>query len=43
MKELKDLKMKSKTELSKLSADKMNEEIKSAEKMLYTMRMKLAV
>lgn len=43
MKELKDLKMKSSTELTKLSAEKVMDEIKDAEKNLYTLRMKLAV
>jgi ribosomal protein L29 len=43
MKEIKDLKMKSSDALAKLSADKLTEEIKGAEKMLYTLRMKLAV
>jgi ribosomal protein L29 len=43
MKEIKDLKMKTSDALVKLSADKLTEEIKGAEKMLYTLRMKLAV
>jgi ribosomal protein L29 len=43
MKEIKDLKMKSSDALVKLSTDKLIEEIKGAEKMLYTLRMKLAV
>jgi ribosomal protein L29 len=43
MKALKDLKMKSKIELWKLSIDKVREEMKGAEKLLFTMRMKLAV
>ncbi len=43
MKEIKDLKMKSSDALKKLSADKVTEEIKGAEKMLYTLKMKLSV
>lgn len=43
MKELKDLKMKSKADLQKLSSDKLLEETKGAEKKLYTLKMKLAV
>ena len=43
MKEIKDLKMKSADALSKLSADKLTQEAKGAEKLLYTLRMKLAV
>jgi len=43
MKEIKDLKMKSKADLGKLTGEKLTAEIKGAEKMLYTMRMKLAV
>ena len=43
MKNLKDLKMKPQADLEKLTAEKLNEEVKSSEKMLYTMRMKLAV
>lgn len=42
MKELKDLKMKSKAELGKLSSDSLLTEIKDSEKNLYTLRMKLA-
>ncbi len=43
MKEIKDLKMKSLDTLKKLTAQKLKEEVKDAEKMLYTMRMKLVV
>ncbi len=43
MKEIKDLKMKSSDALKKLTAEKLKEEIKTAEKMLFTMRMKLTV
>lgn len=43
MKDLKDLKMKSKAELEKLDSNKVVAEIKDAEKNLYTLRMKLAV
>ncbi len=43
MKEIKDLKMKSADALSKLSADKLTGEVKGAEKVLYTLRMKLAM
>ena len=43
MKEIKDLKMKSKDALEKLAADKLVEEVKGAEKTLYTLNMKLAV
>lgn len=43
MKEIKDLKMKSADVLQKLSIEKLSEEIKESEKLLYTLRMKLAV
>lgn len=43
MKEIKDLKMKSKADIAALSEEKLTEEIKGAEKMLYTLRMKLSV
>lgn len=43
MKEIKDLKMKSSEALNKLSADKLTEEVKGAEKLLFTLKMKLAV
>ena len=43
MKEIKDLKMKSSDAVRKLSADKLTEEIKWAEKILFTLKMKLAV
>lgn len=43
MKEIKDLKMKTSEALSKLTAEKLVEEIKTSEKTLYTMRMKLSV
>ena len=43
MKEIKDLKMKEADALSKLSAEKLNDEVKGAEKLLYTLKMKLAV
>lgn len=43
MKEIKDLKMKSSDALEKLSAEKLTEEVKGAEKILYTLKMKLAV
>ena len=43
MKEIKDLNMKSKDALSKLSPDKLWEELKGSEKLLYTLKMKLAV
>ena len=43
MKEIKDLKMKSSDALKKLSADKLTEEVKGAEKLLFTLKMKLAV
>ncbi|MDA9129181.1 50S ribosomal protein L29 [Candidatus Gracilibacteria bacterium] len=43
MKEIKDLNMQSKDALAKLSADKIKAEKKMAEKLLYTLRMKLAV
>jgi len=43
MKEIKDLKMKSSDAVRKLSAEKITEEIKTAEKTLFTLRMKLAV
>ena len=43
MKEIKDLKMKSSDALSKLSREKLAEEVKGAEKILYTLKMKLAV
>jgi ribosomal protein L29 len=43
MKEIKDLNMKSSDAVKKLSAEKLIEEIKGAEKMLYTLKMKLAV
>lgn len=43
MKEIKDLKMKSSDAVRKLSADKITEEIKGAEKLLFTLKMKLAV
>lgn len=43
MKEIKDLKMKSSDAVRKLSAEKLIEEIKGAEKMLFTLKMKLAV
>ena len=43
MKEIKDLKMKSSDDVRKLSADKITEEIKGAEKVLFTLKMKLAV
>ena len=43
MKEIKDLNMKSSDAVAKLSAEKLIEEIKGAEKMLYTLKMKLAV
>ena len=43
MKEIKDLNMKSSDAVEKLSAEKLTEEIKGAEKKLYTLKMKLAV
>lgn len=43
MKEMKDLKMKAPDALKKLTADKLTEEINGAEKLLYTMRMKLSL
>ncbi len=43
MKEIKDLNIKSKDVLTKLSTDKLVEEVKVAEKLLYTLKMKLAV
>lgn len=43
MKEIKDLKLMSTADAKKLSADKLTEEIKGAEKKLYTLKMKLAV
>ena len=43
MKEIKDLNLKSKDDLLKLSPSKLWEELKGAEKLLYTLRMKLAV
>ena len=43
MKEIKDLNMKSKDALLKLSTEKLTEEKKEAQKLLYTLRMKLAV
>lgn len=43
MKEIKDLKMKSSDAVKKLSAEKLIEEIKGAEKTLFTLKMKLAV
>lgn len=43
MKEIKDLKMKSADALQKLPVEKLSEEIKESEKLLYTLRMKLAV
>jgi ribosomal protein L29 len=43
MKEIKDLKMKSSEAVRKLSAEKITEEIKWAEKTLFTLKMKLAV
>lgn len=43
MKEIKDLNMKSSEALKKLSAEKLTEEVKGAEKLLYTLNMKLAV
>ncbi len=41
MKDIKDLKMKDVNALNKLSADKLKEEVKDAEKRLFTLRMKL--
>ena len=41
MKAIKDLNMKTKDALLKLSAEKLAEEIKSSQKTLYTMSMKL--
>jgi len=41
MKEIKDLKTKSLDAVKKLGLDKLKEEIKSAEKTLFTLRMKL--
>jgi len=43
MKEIKDLKMKSMDALQKLSGEKLSEEVKDSEKLLYTLKMKLAV
>jgi len=43
MKEIKDLKMKKNADLVKLTAAKLTSEIKDSEKMLYTMKMKMAV
>lgn len=43
MKEIKDLKLMSTTDAKKLSAEKLAEEIKGAERKLYTLKMKLAV
>jgi ribosomal protein L29 len=43
MKEIKDLKMKSNEALAKLSPEKLKEEVKDAQKTLYTIGMKLAV
>ena len=43
MKEIKDLKMKAVDALSKLSAEELANEVKWAEKLLYTLKMKLAV
>lgn len=41
MKEIKDLKLKSHEALSKLEKSKLAEEVKNAEKTLFTLRMKL--
>lgn len=41
MKEIKDLKTKSLDAVRKLGLDKLKEEVKSAEKTLFTLRMKL--
>jgi len=41
MKEIKDLKTKSLDAVKKLGADKLKEEVKNAEKTLFTLRMKL--
>lgn len=43
MKEIKDLKMKTSDALEKLSPEKLTEEVKGAEKILYTLNMKLAM
>lgn len=43
MKEIKDLKLKSLDAVKKLAADKLAEEVKNAEKTLFTLRMKLRV
>lgn len=43
MKEIKDLKLMKSADVKKLSAEKLTEEIKGAEKKLYTLNMKLAV
>ncbi|NDK09201.1 50S ribosomal protein L29 [Candidatus Gracilibacteria bacterium] len=43
MKELKDLNLKSKDALNKLSADKLKEELHTAQKNLYVMKMKNVV
>lgn len=43
MKEMKDLKMKTLDAVKKLSADQIIQEIKWAEKLLFTLKMKLAV
>lgn len=42
MKELKDLKLKSKADLAKLDGEKLTAELKASEKLLYTLKMKLA-
>lgn len=42
MKELKDLKLKSKADSAKLSDEKLKEEAVAAQKSLFTLRMKLA-
>lgn len=43
MKEIKDLKMKSSEALNKLSPDDLAKEVKSSQKLMYTLQMKLAV
>lgn len=42
MKELKDLKLKSKADLAKLESEKLTQELKTSEKLLFTLKMKLA-
>lgn len=41
MKEIKDLKLKSLDAVKKLAADKLSEEVKNAQKTLFTLQMKL--